>query len=73
MPDTAENIFKQLNTKEVPFELLNTFGNYISGTKVTEKPEILFARLDIKEVMERVNELHPLLMRMRLQLDKMNQ
>ncbi len=59
MPDTAENIFKQLNTKEVPFELLNTFGNYISGTKVTEKPEILFARLDIKEVMERVNELHP--------------
>ena len=59
MPDTADNIFRQLNTKEVPFEQLNTFGNYLSGTKVIEKPEILFARLDIKEVMERVNELHP--------------
>ena len=33
--------------------------NSLSGTKVIEKPEILFARLDIKEVMERVNELHP--------------
>ncbi len=59
MPDTAEKIFQQLNTKEVPFDCLDTFGNYKSGTKVTEKPEILFARLDIKEVMERVEVLHP--------------
>ncbi len=59
MPDTAEKIFQQLNTKEVPFDCLDTFGNYKSGTKVTEKPEILFARLDIKEVMERVEALHP--------------
>ncbi len=59
MPDTAANIFSQLNAKPVPFDRLETFGNYTSGTKVTEKPEILFARLDIKEVMERVNALHP--------------
>jgi len=59
MPDTAANIFRQLNAKEVPFEKLGIFGNYVSGTKVTDKPEILFARLDIKEVMERVNALHP--------------
>lgn len=59
MPDTAENIFRQLNAKEVLFEKLSVFGNYVSGTKVTDKPEILFARLDIKEVMERVNALHP--------------
>lgn len=59
MPDTAEKIFQQLNTKEVPFDCLDTFGNYKSGTKVTEKPEILFARLDIKEVLERVEALHP--------------
>ena len=59
MPDTAEKIFAQLNTCSVPFECLESFGNYKSGTKVTAKPEILFARLDINEVMERVNVLHP--------------
>lgn len=59
MPDTAVKIFAQLHTKEVPFERLHMFGNFESGTKVTEKPAILFARLDIKEVMERVNALHP--------------
>ena len=41
----------QLNAKEVPFEELSTFGHYVSGTKVTEQPEILFARLDLGEVM----------------------
>lgn len=59
MPDTAEKIFAQLNTCSVPFECLGTFGNYKNGTKVIDKPEILFARLDINEVMERVNALHP--------------
>lgn len=58
MPDTSEKILAQLNAKETPFENLSTFGNYVSGTKVTEKPEILFARLDMKEVMDRVNALH---------------
>ena len=38
---------------------MDTFGLYPSGNKVTEKPEILFARMDIKEVMAKVAELHP--------------
>ena len=59
MPETSAKIFEQLNTQSVPFDCLSTFGNYKSGTKVTEKPEILFARLDLAEVMERVNALHP--------------
>ncbi len=59
MPDTAEKIFSQLNTKAVDFDSLGTFGNYASGTKVTDKPEILFARLDISEVMDKVNAQHP--------------
>lgn len=59
MPETAEKILAQLNAKEIPFDELGQFGAYVSGTKVTDKPEILFARLDIAEVMTRVNELHP--------------
>ena len=59
MPETSEKILAQLNAKEIPFDELDQFGAYVSGTKVTETPEILFARLDINEVMERVNELHP--------------
>ena len=59
MPETSEKILVQLNAKEIPFDELDQFGAYVSGTKVTETPEILFARLDINEVMERVNELHP--------------
>jgi methionyl-tRNA synthetase len=49
MPETAEKIFAQLNGKKRTFEELSTFGLYESGTKVTEKPEILFARLDKKD------------------------
>lgn len=59
MPETSEKILAQFHMKEIPFEELDRFGAYVSGTKVTDKPEILFARLDIGEVMERVNELHP--------------
>ncbi len=59
MPETAEKIFAQLNAKEIPYDELDQFGAYVSGTKVTDAPEILFARLDINEVMERVNALHP--------------
>ncbi len=40
-------------------EEMDTFGLYPSGNRVTDKPEILFARMDMKEVMEKVNELHP--------------
>ena len=60
MPDTTKRILGQLNASERSLEDLKTFGLYPSGNKVTDKPEILFARMDIKEVMEKVNELHPL-------------
>ena len=57
MPETTEKILAQLNAKKKSFEELETFGVYESGTKVTEKPEILFKRLDVKEVMKDVEEL----------------
>ncbi|MDY4692243.1 MAG: methionine--tRNA ligase [Blautia sp.] len=59
MPETSEKILAQLNAADRSLEELKTFGLYPSGNKVTEKPEILFARLDLKEVMAKVEELHP--------------
>lgn len=50
MPETAQRIMRQLNSDVRYFESTRTFGVYMSGTKVTETPEILFARLDQKEV-----------------------
>ena len=57
LPETAEKIMVQLNTSVREFESLDQFGLYESGTKVTEQPEILFARLDVKEIMEKVEEI----------------
>ena len=54
MPETAAKIYAQLNTKARTYEELDKFGIYESGNKVTDKPEILFARLDLSEVMEKV-------------------
>ena len=54
MPGTTEKILAQLNAPKRTYEELDSFGLYPSGNKVTEKPEILFARLDVKEVMEKV-------------------
>ncbi len=59
MPETAEKILAQLNAQPRSFDNLDTFGLYVSGTKVTEKPEILFARQDLKEVLAKVEALHP--------------
>jgi len=56
MPETAEKIYAQLHAGKRTYEELDTFGLYPSGNKVTEKPEILFARLDIKEVLAKVEE-----------------
>ncbi|MGL5258966.1 MAG: methionine--tRNA ligase [Lachnospiraceae bacterium] len=56
MPRTAKIIAEQLNTSLRGFEQLGTFGLYESGTKVVEKPEILFQRLDIEEVLKQVEE-----------------
>ena len=53
MPASAARIAGQLNTQLRGFEELDSFGLYPSGNKVTEKPEILFARLDVKEVVEK--------------------
>jgi methionyl-tRNA synthetase len=57
MPETTDRILAQLNAPERSFDSLSTFGLYPNGTKVTEKPEILFARLDLKEVLEKVEAL----------------
>ncbi len=54
MPETTQRIMKQLNSAVRDFESTKTFGVYPSGTKVTETPEILFARLDQKEIDEKV-------------------
>lgn len=57
MPETAEKIAKQLNTSLRDFDELEKFGLYPNGNKVTEQPEILFARLDMKEVAKKEEEL----------------
>jgi len=54
LPDTSENILKQLNAPSREYDTLGEFGLYPSGNKVTEKPEILFARIDIKDILEKV-------------------
>ncbi len=59
MPKTAERILEQLNAEEIPYEGLSAFGNFKSGTKVTDHPEILFARLDLDEVLKKVEERYP--------------
>ena len=54
MPETTEKILTQLNGEKRSYEELNQFGLYPSGNKVTDKPEILFQRLDLKEILEKV-------------------
>ena len=54
MPETADKILAQLGARKRSLEVMNMFGLYQSGNKVTDKPEILFARLDVKEVLEKV-------------------
>ena len=56
MPETAERIFAQLGTAARAYETLETFGLYPNGSKVTEKPEILFARIDVKEMEAKIAE-----------------
>ena len=54
MPETSQKIKAQLNAPDREYEQLGEFGLYPDGGKVVEKPEILFARLDLNEVMEKV-------------------
>jgi len=53
MPKTAKQIVTEFNTQMRSFELLNQFGLYPSGTKVTQAPQMLFARKDLKETLDK--------------------
>ena len=55
LPETADRILAQLNTGMREYDDLDKFGLYENGNKVTEKPEILFARLDAKEIMPKID------------------
>ena len=57
MPETTEKILAQLNAEKRSYEELDQFGLYVSGNQVTDQPQILFQRLDVKEVMEKVEEI----------------
>jgi len=57
MPDTTEKILEQLHAQKRSIDEMEVFGKYVSGTKVTEKPEILFMRLDLKEVLAKAEEI----------------
>ena len=57
MPETSGKVLKQLNAAKRTLDDMNEFGKYVSGNKVTDTPEILFARLDINEVLEKVEAL----------------
>ncbi len=56
MPSTSKLILEQLNAKSRTMDEMGVFGLHASGTKVTDKPQILFARLDVNEVLEKVEE-----------------
>ena len=57
MPETSEKILSQLQAEKRTLDQRDTFGLYPSGGKVTDKPEILFARMDVKEVLEKAEKL----------------
>ena len=58
MPTLAGKVIAQLGAEKRPFDKLGEFGLLENGTKVTDKPEILFARLDVKEITEKVNKMY---------------
>ena len=57
MPETAERILAQLNAQARDYDDLNKFGLRENGVKVTDTPEILFARLDLEEVLAKAEEI----------------
>ncbi len=58
MPETSEKILAQLHAEKRSLSDMETWGHYVSGSKITDQPEILFARQDVKEVLAKVEELH---------------
>ena len=59
MPETAQRILSQIGLEKRAFEKMDVFGAAADEIKVVEKPEILFARMDLNEVMKKVEALHP--------------
>ncbi|MBQ4283732.1 MAG: methionine--tRNA ligase [Lachnospira sp.] len=62
MPETSERILAQLYPENAAagvrdFDDLATFGLRESGVKVTDTPEILFARLDMEEILAKAEEI----------------
>ena len=57
MPDTTDRILAQIGATKRPLEEMDHFGGYVNGTKVTDKPEILFVRLDMDEVKAKAEEI----------------
>ena len=57
MPETSAKILAQLNAKKLDLDEMTAYGNYVSGTKVTETPEILFQRLDMNEILAKAEEI----------------
>lgn len=59
MPETSAKILAQLNASKRPLCEMGEFGKYPSGGRVTEKPEILFARMEVEKVLEQVEAMQP--------------
>ena len=59
MPDTSKAILSQLNTAEGDFDSLSARGLFVSGTKVTEEPEVLFDRKKLEDILKEVEKLYP--------------
>ncbi len=57
MPETSAKILTQINDTKRELTAMDAYGKYVSGSKVVEKPEILFARLDMEEVLKQVEEM----------------
>lgn len=56
IPQTAQEVFKQINTKQTDYDSILTWGNYEKNNTVTSTPQVLFARLDSEKTMEEVNK-----------------
>lgn len=56
MPETAENVFGQINTRQVSYNSIKSWGNYEVNNKVTEKPALLFARIDAEAKLEEIQQ-----------------
>lgn len=58
MPETSEKILEYFGTNKRSLEDMNKFGLLMSGTTVAKDPEILFKRLELEEVLKKVEELN---------------